>query len=82
MERSRWFSTFSGEHLTNTTIFDYHDVVMKKRGSIISYFDNILGGGHTREVVVIGSGMEIIDDVFSLIMSKTKTKNGVNNALV
>ena len=42
--------------------------------------DGLFGGKHTKKVATIGSTMELINDLFNLIMGESYAQNGINVA--
>jgi hypothetical protein len=61
---------------------DSVDAVMKQSGLEVSFSDDFLGGGHTREVTTASAIVEIIQDSVDFINGKASPKDRIDPSLV
>ena len=57
---------------------DSMDEVMKQCGLEVSFLNDFLGGGNTREVVATSAAMEIVQDSIYFVNGQTSEEYGVD----
>lgn len=63
-------------------MLDYYVVVSKQSKIQVTNLNDLLGGGHSYNVSIIGASMEVINHSFNFLMGKKVAQNGVDSLLI